>query len=592
MLALSRRRRAAFLLFCAVLACWFIGAGFWVADNPWTLDNDHLAPLDYLGLVFSRGMDFKDILHARIPSLFPDFVIQGLAMSWSGVTLAAFSWAYLLQLGAGLGLAFLLSVLLSGVSEVKKIFSFSLVLVVVLLVPSVVRDTLFLSGFPARHGGNWINTALAMSLSIVLLGGRLGGWKKAGAWFALSAVVASSVFSNRLFVVSYVMPWLVSLLAASTLAYVSGRSGEFGFSINAKRFVPSLLLGSALGFLGYLAVMHQCHEVGTVFTLERFSVNFQYLASNGGLVFYLLPPLLFVIRSLGDLRAWGTPKMSSVYSVDSVGLFSVWLSAYFGLIAFCALKTPLPGSDGIRYLIFSSYAVLILLGNELGRVLSVLLAPAGCLSKGSGSSSHSLFRFSGILATGGWSLLGGAFILLASLWSAHGELVSSYSESYKGRIDWLSGSLKEAGLTGSTGYVVNPPWNSRVLQLLLPGGSTVLTVSSDGNPFLFHHSRTQFVKSGDLVESLGPGADEVVAPSWVLTAPHERGRMYRYFGEPLARLSCFAEGECLYVFDSQKTARNTSTFLSSWQADYYGCLEIGSRLESFRSWLKRRVGMR
>jgi len=590
--ALSRRRRAAFLLICSVLACWFIGAGFWIAGNPWTLDNDHLAPLDYLGLVFSRGMDFRDILYARIPSLFPDFVIQGLAMSWSGVTLAAFSWAYLLQLGAGLGLAFLLSALLSGANEVRKIFSFSFVLVVVLLVPSVVRDALFLSGFPARHGGNWINTALAMSLSIVLLGGRLGGWKKAGAWFALSAVVASSVFFNRLFVVSYVMPWLVSLLAVSTLAYVSGRSGEFGFSINAKRFVPSLLLGSALGFLGYLGVMHQCHEVGTVFTLERFSMNFQYLASNGGLVFYLLPPLLFVIRSLGDLRAWGAPKMPSHYSADYVGLFSVWLSAYFGLIAFCALKTPLPGSDGIRYLIFSSYAVLILLGNELGRVLSVLLAPASCLSKGSGSSSLSLFRFSGNLATGGWSLLGGAFILLASLWSAHGELVSSYSESYKGRIDWLSGSLKEAGLTGSTGYVVNPPWNSRVLQLLLPGGSTVLTVSSDGNPFLFHHSRTQFVKSGDLVESLSPGADEVVAPSWVLTAPHERERMYRYFGEPLARLSCFAEGECLYVFDSQKTARNASTFLSSWQADYYGCLEIGSRLESFRSWLKRRVGMR
>ena len=119
MLALGRRRRAAFLLICAVLACWFIGAGFWIAGNPWTLDNDHLAPLDYLGLVFSRGMDFRDILYARIPSLFPDFVIQGLAMSWSGVTLAAFSWAYLLQLGAGLGLAFLLSLLLSGVSEVK-----------------------------------------------------------------------------------------------------------------------------------------------------------------------------------------------------------------------------------------------------------------------------------------------------------------------------------------------------------------------------------------------------------------------------------------------------------------------------------------
>ena len=590
MLALSRPRQVAFLLICVVLACWFVGAGIWIADNSWTLDNDHLAPLDYLGLVFSRGMHFRDILHARIPSLFPDFLIQGLAVSLSGLTLVAFSWAYLLQLGVGIGLAFLLAVLLPGGSEAKKIISFSFVILVVLLVPGVVRDTLFLSGFPARHGGNWINTALAMSLSIALMDGRMRRWSRTSAWFALSAVVVFSVFSNRLFVVSYVMPWLASLFAIFVLSFFSLRSSWSGLSINLKRFYPCLILSASLGFVGYLVVMHQCHEVGTVFSFERFYGNFAYLASNKGLFFYLLPPLLFIVRSFGNARAWAVRKVSVFCSLDSVGLLSVWLSAYLGLIVFCALKSPVPGSDGIRYLIFSSYALLILLGNELCRSLSLLALPEEVLV--AGIRSLQFLRLGRMNLAGGLSLVGGVVLLAASLRGVHQSMVSSYSQSYRGRIDWLSSRLKEAGLTGSTGYVVNPPWNSRALQLLLPRGSTVLTVSSDGNPFLFHHSRTQFVRSHDLIDSLSPKSEDVVAPSWVLTAPHERERMYRYFGQPVERLGCYAEGECLYIFDQKKTARNTSIFLSSWHADYYGCLEIGSRLESFRSWLKRRVGMR
>ena len=590
MLELSRLPRAAFLLVCVVLACWLVGAGIWVADNSWTLDNDHLAPLDYLGLLFLRGMDFRDILHARIPSLFPDFLIQGLAMSLSGVTLAAFSWAYLFQLGAGIGLAFLLSVLLPGESAVKKIVSFSFVLLVVLLVPGVVRDTLFLSGLPARHGGNWINTALAISFSIALMDGRMRRWRRACVWFALSAVVVFSVFSNRLFVVSYVMPWLASLIVISTLSFFSRSSSWSGSLINLNRFFLCLTLSTSLGFAGYLVVMHQCHEVGAVFSFERFYGNFVYLASNKGLFFYLLPPLLFIVRSIGNTRAWGVRKVSVFCSIDSVGLLSVWFSAYLGLIVFCALKSPEPGSDVIRYLIFSSYALLILLGNELCRSLSLFALTEEVLV--AGVRSLPFLRLGQMNLTGGLSLVGGAVVLVVSLLGVHRSMVSSYSQSYGGKIDWLSSRLKEAGLTGSTGYVVNPPWNSRALQLLLPGGSTVLTVSSDGNPFLFHHSRTQFVRSHALVDSLSPKSEDVVAPSWVLTAPHERERMYRYFGQPVERLGCYAEGECLYIFDQKKTARNTSIFLSSWQADYYGCLEIGSRLESFRGWLKRRVGMR
>ena len=512
-------------------------------------------------------------------------------MALSGVTLAAFSWAYLLQLGVGIGLAFLLSVLLPGGSVTQKVAPLSFVLLVVLLVPGVIRDTLFLSGFPARHGGNWINTAVAMSLSITLMGGRMRQWRKACGWFALSSLIAFSVFSNRLFVVSYVAPWLASLFVISTLSSFSQRSSLPESCTYLKKFFPSLLLSAALGFVGYLVVMHQCHEVGSDFSFERISGNLTYLASSRGLFFYLLPPFLLIARFFVGFRSWrGLRKMSSFCSIDSVGLLSLWLSAYLGLAAFCALKSPMAGSDGVRYLIFSSYALLILLGYEIRRSLSLFGFPRSGLVAGGWFLSP--LRFVRIDMAGGWPLIGGIVLSLSALIGAHHGIVSSYSESYKGRIAWLSSTLEEASLTGSTGYVVNPPWNSRALQLLLPGGSTVLTVSSDGNPFLFHHSRTQFVKSHDLIESLSPTSDEVVAPSWVLTAPHERERMYRYFGPPVKKLGCYAEGECLYIFDPKKTARNTSIFLSSWQADYYGCLEIGSRLELFRSWVKRRVGAR
>ena len=82
-----------FLLVCT-LASWAVVARslqYLFPDNAWVLNNDHLIPFDHLRLITGdSGISFGDLVLARIPSLFPDYILSWLVMNLAKTQLTGF----------------------------------------------------------------------------------------------------------------------------------------------------------------------------------------------------------------------------------------------------------------------------------------------------------------------------------------------------------------------------------------------------------------------------------------------------------------------------------------------------------------------
>ena len=167
------------------------------------------------------------------------------------------------------------------------------------------------------------------------------------------------------------------------------------------------------------------------------------------------------------------------------------------------------------------------------------------------------------------------------VWASVGSVSKSYVSVYGSQDAWLRSLLGRIGLTSKLGFVADPPWESRRLSLVSEGKISALSVSSDGNPLIYPHSRQQFVAKSGAVDPMSPRSDQVLSPSWVLASPQDFERMKAFYGQPLNVVGCFDDKGCLYRFDPQKVNRNTSVFLSTWHSEQYGCLK--GNMEKIRS---------
>jgi len=199
------------LLSLLVLIPFAIG---WLEPQAWLVNNDHLAPFDYVRQLFTGQIDWNQITHARIPSVWPDYAIAGISLFLFGQGSSAFVLAWLLQFAL---CVFGLYCFLPPLIGRKSALGFSLIVACVFL--SLVflfedyRGIIFAAGIPARHGGNWINFAFAFSLflySCRLPRSRFWFWACWGLLFSVSMV---AVFSNRLFLIQFTFPIVILCVA-------------------------------------------------------------------------------------------------------------------------------------------------------------------------------------------------------------------------------------------------------------------------------------------------------------------------------------------------------------------------------------------
>ena len=199
------------LLSLLVLIPFAIG---WLEPQAWLVNNDHLAPFDYVRQLFTGQIDWNQITHARIPSVWPDYAIAGISLFLFGQGSSAFVLAWLLQFAL---CVFGLYCFLPPLIGHKSALGFSLIVASVFLFLVFLfedyREIVFAAGIPARHGGNWINFAFAFSLflySCRLPRSRFWFWACWGLLFSVSMV---AVFSNRLFLIQFTFPIVILCVA-------------------------------------------------------------------------------------------------------------------------------------------------------------------------------------------------------------------------------------------------------------------------------------------------------------------------------------------------------------------------------------------
>ena len=569
--------RLCFVVLAALLACLALlpVATQWLIGNPWILNNEHLAPFDYVSLLMAGEIDWADVTHARIPSVWPDYVLAFTSLALAGWRVKAFVIYWFLQFFISVfGLSCLGFLLSCRRGSLLTLFSLT-GLVGMVYGSSQFRDLIFQSGIPARHGGSWLNFWVLVLLFAFLVRPSIS---KPLLWIgrlALFALVMVGVFSNRLLLIQFVLPLGLVFLCLLLLGRFKGFPFEGFSSFVSYGFI---LLGSILGYLQYVLSFRQCSEmqVGSASALSTLVAAF---SSNQ----VLLSPVLlfglgstfvligFVVFLCGDFARLDLRPRAGMADWPVILLFA-GLVVVLGALAYFQLDLDLANRAYWRYLIVPAYASLF--GSALVIVLLLERLPFG-------SSLWLEHKAIGLESLAGFVVVP-ASLLFAALASVSVESVSrSYVSVYGPQDSWLNSLLARTGLTATLGFVADPPWESRRLSLVSEGAISALSVSSDGNPLIYPHSRLQFISKGGSVDPMSPRPDQVLSPSWVLASPQDFDRMKAFYGEPLYVIGCFEKKGCLYRFDPAQVDQNTSVFLSTWHSERYGCLK--GRMEKIRA---------
>jgi len=569
--------RLCFVVLAALLACLALlpVATQWLTENPWILNNEHLAPFDYVSLLLEGEIAWADVTHARIPSVWPDYAFAFASLALSGWRVKAFVIYWFLQFfGSVFGLSCLGLLFPGRRGSLLSLFSLT-GLAGLVYGSSQFRDLIFQSGIPARHGGSWLNFCALVLLFAFLVRPSIS---KPLLWIGrvvLFALVMVGVFSNRLLLIQFVLPLGLVLLCRLLLGRCKGGGLDRSSSLVSYGFV---LLGSILGFLQYVLSFRQCSEmdVGSASAILKLMDAFHSgqslslplllfgLGSTCVLIGFVL--LIRVQPSVSD-RGWRAGMADPPAILLLLG-FVVGL----GALAYFQLDLDLVNRAYWRYLIVPAYASLV--GSALVIVLLLERLPFG-------SSSWLERKVIGLEVLARIAVVPVSLLCAGLVWASVGSVSKSYVSVYGSQDAWLRSLLGRIGLTSKLGFVADPPWESRRLSLVSEGKISALSVSSDGNPLIYPHSRQQFVVKSGAVDPMSPRSDQVLSPSWVLASPQDFERMKAFYGEPLHVVGCFDDKGCLYRFDPQRVNQNTSVFLSTWHSEQYGCLK--GNMEKIRS---------
>ena len=537
----------------------------WLEPQAWLVNNDHLAPFDYVRQLFAGQIDWNQITHARIPSVWPDYAIAGISLVLLGQGSSSFVLAWLLQFALCIFALYLFLPLLVGRRSALFCFAVAGIFLFSIFVFNDYRGIVFAAGIPARHGGNWINVAFVLSLYLLacrLLCSRNWYWVF---WALIFGGSMASVFSNRLFLIQVTAP--LFLLYFAYLLVRSLSVLKSGGSIIRSRFsglTLAVALGSLCGFAQYFFSMHQCEEVPLT---TGFDALLPFLSGGGLLepvwvfmclsVLFLLVGIYLCCQELRVFPVREVDFLASRTALRGVVLSFLGLSILLNSLAYFSVSEDLFDQSLWRYLLVPAFLAPVGVGMLILPLLERLI-PSGVI----------VVRRSYLLLVG---LLGIAGVALES--SILVSRVSNrYRSDYFGQEEWLASLLRDQGLMGTLGYVADPPWESRRIEFFSQSSIRALSVSTDGNPRIHPHSRVQFLERGEAINPLAPSSKDVISPSWFLASSKDFDRMKAFWGEPLSRVGCFGDKGCLYLFDREKVKANTSLFLSTWHSEQYGCL--------------------
>lgn len=222
------------------------------------LTNDNLTALFHAHQIRERGVgQLLRINWARIPSLIPDYAIAATADQLGAGVEEKMRLSRQLQAGLGIGSVVLL--LRAGLwkrSSAWILLPLACYGSLLLLSPGF-RQLALMATLPVNHGGNWITTSAFLFL--VLQAPTTGGGRRTGFQVGVALLAFLATFSNRLFLLTAVLPLLLIRIAPSRLLPYRLQFPSLGSLSSGS------LAGGLAGCVLYLIVPHQCSDnlVGT-----------------------------------------------------------------------------------------------------------------------------------------------------------------------------------------------------------------------------------------------------------------------------------------------------------------------------------------
>ena len=575
-----------------------VGSSDWLAERSYWFNNDHLAPFDYLAQLSAGRLSWSEVTHARIPSVWPDYLIAFISRLGIKSTLYSFSLYYFSQVLLCVSGLLILVVLISSRRQAASLAAFSGITLSLLLALPWYREIFYAAGLPARHGGNLLNVLSCFILIFIFLRDALSKKRSLIIVSALFCLSMISTFSNRLYFLQVSIPLLfLSCLLASVYGFKSDYSKKIS---RLFRGTFCVLFGSLIGYAQYYLSFHQCDDVASALSfngiLSVYSNQWVDLLAQpfsllmaAGICFSIVGLVSFLSsRSLFLSSSQNRSGLGQASLVQDSALFLIGSSIVINASLYMLLPENLFDRNLWRYLLVPTYFLPVGIFIILSRVAGLSRGVEGAeqFSLGLGQDGLTARACSGWQRSLGFGLgLSALASVLMTFFMVAGRVDRAFSFSYYNQVSWLEKILKANRLSDKLGYVADPPWESRRIEALSSGRVKALSISTDGNPRIFPHSRYQFINPRFRAYAANPGPEHIVAPGWVLASPKDFDRMVKFFGEPEKELGCFETKGCLYLFDSQRMIHNSSVFLSTWQSERYGCLKGDA--EMLRSKLMR-----
>lgn len=431
---------------------------------------------------------------------------------------------------------------------------------------SLYREVLGITLTPLHHGGNLINTMLAIGIFAMAIG-RLSRGKGKVLWALLLVLVAVASASNVLFFFTACLPilivstWLLLLSSGSRSPFLAAVAGRIHGS-HRMVLVASLPLAAALGILSSRLFNLQC--VSPIQTLSLSNLFAAYIHSRAFLLATWVAFALLV--AMARLRAARASDVSLVVALSALSPF---------------LYTILLPDLAPRYLLILVMMIVVMVCLLLRAVAPIALGLTREAHQP--STTHSSVRkrwffmdqLHAILVV----FLVGLYLIGPSSTLAARHFAIAYQQRFP--LDSLAVELLPR-LNQSTG--LSDFWGAN-LSTLSGGRLDVQPIHSNGEPDLWAHNREAFLApsrgrhggAGLPDGSSLPAGDAKSAVknySFIYLREEERNglseaEILRAYGEPDRRIGCRkgVKDLCILLYDDSRRIQEV----------------IGGKLKRFRS---------
>ncbi len=500
----------------AAISICFLGSALWMSQVPHNVQwgDEPLIVFDHISQI-KNGASISSLNYARIPSLFPDYILAYITGFFAPSIRHQYFWFTLLTGGLQI---LMMSGLVKQITKSNLIYSSLLVSTVGYTLGAINENIAFnlsFARYPVNHGGNLILVLLAANLfltsnSLPSRGLRL--IMPAGQ----AAINFFAIISNRIFVPQATIPLIIGNVYRFTKAPKNGANRK-QFAVSIASITASALLAF---FVSKFAISTGCTPPistsvdGFQAVIQEMFNDKNTLAASSGFIICLglLLPILLPAKGK-DTAAKKNEYL--VFSLSSTLItFTLWSLLW---------RNEPTGTYYNRY-IFNLYG-FALVGFSLSADQALCLARLKNINI---KLLSFVALFTGILAAQSNNL------------SESFRVFSSYSNPYVELIGNPTGSKgKTFVLTDQQG-----PKGSRGIKAHTNGRIWASSISSDGSPNPWDQGKSEFRKRK---------SRDINDYSIIMTSPTNTEKMIERYGEPQKVTTDEKLGVSLLIYSTQES---------------------------------------